>query len=72
VLKGDIVHLILLRLGSEFSDRMDGTTFPGLRPPKVHSGQRKLVSDQIFLGLTISPRSIHMKKRAIENFDENF
>jgi hypothetical protein len=32
VLKGDIVHLILLRQGSEFSYRMDDTTFPGHLP----------------------------------------
>jgi hypothetical protein len=51
---------------------MDDRIFPGHHPPNVHSGQRKLFSDQIFLELMKSPRSIHMKKRAIEGFDGNF
>jgi hypothetical protein len=55
-----------------FFFHMDDTTFPGYRPPNVHSGQRKLSSDQIFLGLMKSPRSIRMKKRAIESFNGNF
>jgi hypothetical protein len=51
---------------------MDDMTFSGHRPPYVHSGQRKLSSDQIFFGLMKSPRSIYIKKQAIDSFDGLF
>jgi hypothetical protein len=55
-----------------FSYRMDNMTFPRHRPPSVHSRQRKLSSNQIFLRLMKSLRSISMKKRATESFEGNF
>jgi hypothetical protein len=55
-----------------FSYRMDDTTFLGHCPPNVYSARRKLSSDQIFLGLMKTHRSIHRKKRAIESFDGKF
>jgi hypothetical protein len=51
---------------------MDDTTFPMHYPLNVHLGQKKFSSDQIFVRLMKSPRSIYMKKRAIESFDGNF